>query len=768
MGFAHIGTLKLLDSLDIPIDYIAGTSMGGIVSALYAVGFSGNEIEQIARETDWSDMFIDAPARQVLPYFQKQDADKYQFELGIRDFRPVDKGGVIAGQKITLYMTRLVLPYLTVDNFDSLMIPFRCIAVDLTTGSEVVLKRGSLPVAMRATMAVPSVFSPVDWGDSLLVDGGLLNNLPVSAVRDMGADIVIAAMVRNPFKSKEELRTTIDILAQTFNIFRENKLDFESKDADLLIVCQLDRLNPTDFTNAKVLKIIDSGIAAARTKRTELIALKHRYNLTRGNPEAQTAPTIPPHSRIAGISVHGNQTIPKTAIVSILGIEEGDLYHPDTLAAGLARLKATGDYNRIRPSVEILTDSSVEIRLNLVEEVHAIIQDITVCGNEQLSDGFILRSLGIAPGEIFSMNRIESQINYLYGLGYFKNVNYLTEPAGINRVNLILTVTEHTPQKLRIGLRYDNYHDLVAALNFQTTSSYIPGLRVDAEWQFLGPDQFRLKALYPSRRFKMPFYPFLNGIYREIPTYVYSLNGNKIASYIDRSALLGLGWGFLYKNYWNIETELDYEIVNIKPDIAPEEGLKYFDWQDEIYKIHLSTNIDLLDNAFSPRKGVLVHAGYERTIDQIGQHANYTRFEFTGNIYGSFRQHTFHLGGYFGNANMWNGSTNRFVYLGGPETFVGLEYDQMVATQVTVLRGDYAFELLRNFQVLGIGNVALGFRNKFLAPDYSTQNLLGYGAGVKYLSPVGPFSLILSRGDKSIYQPGDKHSVLYFKAGFLF
>jgi NTE family protein len=186
MGFAHIGTLKLLDSLDIPVDYIAGTSMGGIVSALYAVGFTGQEIEQIAREADWSDMFDDAPSREVLPYFQKQDADKYQFELGIRDFRPVDKGGVIAGQKITLFMTRLVLPYLTVDDFDSLMIPFRCIAVDLTTGTEVVLKNGSLPVAMRATMAVPSVFSPVDWGDSLLVDGGLLNNLPVSATRAMG------------------------------------------------------------------------------------------------------------------------------------------------------------------------------------------------------------------------------------------------------------------------------------------------------------------------------------------------------------------------------------------------------------------------------------------------------------------------------------------------------------------------------------------------------------------------------------------------------
>ncbi|MCK9560645.1 MAG: patatin-like phospholipase family protein [Candidatus Marinimicrobia bacterium] len=768
MGFAHIGTLKLLDSLDIPIDYIAGTSMGGIAAALYAVGYTGQEIEQIAREADWAALFNDAPSRQVLPYFQKQDADKYQFEFGIRDFRPVDKGGVIAGQKITLFMTRLVLPYLTVNDFDSLMIPFRCIAVDLTTGSEVVLERGSLPIAMRATMAVPSVFSPVDWGDSLLVDGGLLNNLPVSAVRNLGADYVIAAMVRNPFKTKEELRTTIDVLAQTFNIFRENKLDFEAKDADLLVICQLEGLSPTDFSTTKVTRIIDQGNVAAYSKLDELLALKQKYKLSRsGFIKPSTVDSLA-GNRIGRITIKGNRMIPLIAIRSIIGVEEGDFYHPDTLAIGLARLKALGDYNRIRSTIETLSDSTIEVKIDLVEEVRAIIQDIEVRGNVQLTDEFILRSLGIMPGEIFSMKRIETQIDYLYGLGYFKNVNYATEPAGENNITLILNVTEHTPQKLRFGFRYDDYHYLVAALDFQTTSTLIRGLRFDAEWQFIGLNQLRIKTLYPSRRLNVPFYPFFNITYKEIPTFAYSINGNKIASYIDRSGLIGIGWGMLYKNYWNVELELNYESVNIKPEIAPEEPLRFYDWNDEIYKVQFASNIDLLDNAFMPRKGMLVHAGYERTIPQVGSHANYTRFELSGDFYHSIRRHTFRLSGYYGYANMWDGFTNRFVYRGGPETFVGVEYDQLVGSEITTLRCDYAYNILHNLQVKAIANVALGFRNRFHETITGPHHLLGYGIGLKYLSPIGPVELITGWGDKSVFQPGEIRSVGYFRAGFLF
>ena len=767
MGFGHIGTLKLLDSLSIPVDYIAGTSMGGIIAAFYAVGYSGTEIEEIARKVDWPDLFNDAPSRQALPYFQKQDADKYQFELGIRNFRPVDKGGVIAGQKITLYMTRLVLPFLTVNDFDSLIIPFRCVAVDLTTGSEVVLDHGSLPIAMRATMAIPTIFTPVVWGDSLLVDGGLLNNLPVNTVRKMGADVVIASTVRSPFKTKEELRTTLDILSQTSNILRDNKLEAEAKNADILINCQLEKLGAADFSTAKVAKIIDAGEVAAHAKLDELLELKKKYNLSRYGPENINDSNSPSSYRVARLTLKDCQTIPIDVVRSTIGIKEGELYSPETLAAGVERLQSFDNYVRVRPTVEILSDSTVGIKINLVEKVKARINKIEVRGNEYLTDDFIIRSFGISPGEDFSMERIESQINYLYGLDCFKNISYATEPAGEDKINLILNVIEQTPQKLRVGVRYDDFHYLVAALNFQTTSNIVHGLRLDVEWQFIGLNQIKLKTLYPSRRFQLPFYPFVNAHYREIPTYVYSVNGNKIASYIDRSALLGGGFGLLYKNYWNIEAELDYESINIKPDIAPDEPLRFYDWNDEIYKVQLSSNIDLLDNAFMPRKGALVHCGYEKTISQIGRHNNYRRFELSADVYQAIKRSTFHFAGFYGSAKM-DGSTNRFIYRGGPESFVGVEYDQLVGSEMTILRFDYAYNILYNFQARAIVNTALGFRNVYHETIKEPQNLLGYGISLKYVSPVGPLDLVVGWGDKSVFQPGEIRTVVYFKAGFLF
>lgn len=767
MGFGHIGTLKLLDSLSIPVDYIAGTSMGGIIAALYAVGYTGAEIEEIARNVDWADLFNDAPSRQALPYFQKQEADKYQFELGIRDLRPVDKGGVIAGQKITLYMTRLVLPFLTVSDFDSLIIPYRCVAVDLTTGSEVVIDHGSLPIAMRATMAIPSIFTPVVWGDSLLVDGGLLNNLPVNTVRKMGADIVIASTVRSPFKTRDELRTTLDILSQTSNILRDNKLEAEAKNADLLINCQLEKLGAADFSTAKVCKIIEAGEAAAHTRLDELLDLKKKYNLSRYGPENINDLNSPSGYRVARLIIKGSQTIPVDVVRSTIGIKVGELYSPETLAAGVERLKSFDNYIRVRPTVEILSDSTVEIKINLVEKVKAQINNVEVRGNEYLTDDFIRRSFGIIPGEVFSMERIESQINYLYGLDYFNNISYTTEPAGEGKINLILNVVEHTPQKLRLGVRYDDFHYLVAALNFQTTSNIVHGLRLDVEWQFIGLNQIKLKTLYPSRRFQLPFYPFVNAHYREIPTYVYSINGNRIASYIDRSALFGGGFGLLYKNYWNFEAELDYESINIKPDIAPDEPLRFYDWNDDLYKFQLSSNIDLLDNAFMPRKGALVHCVYEKTISQIGRHTNYRRFELSADVYQSIKRNTLHFSGFYGNAKM-DGSTNRFIYRGGPETFVGVEYDQLVGSEMTILRLDYAYNLLHNLQAKAIVNTAIGFRNIYHETIKESQNLLGYGIGLKYVSPLGPFDLVLGWGDKSVFQPGEIRAVIYFRAGFLF
>lgn len=172
LGFAHIPTLKILDSLEIPIDYIAGTSMGGIAGALYSIGYSGIELEHLVKSVDWLELFSDKPNRDLIPYFLKKDDGKYQFSFGIEGNNILPPSGLIRGQKISLLLSKLTYAYEKVPDFDHLPIPYRCTAIDLITGNEVILKDGSLAKTMRSTMAIPTAFYPVAWGDSLLIDGG--------------------------------------------------------------------------------------------------------------------------------------------------------------------------------------------------------------------------------------------------------------------------------------------------------------------------------------------------------------------------------------------------------------------------------------------------------------------------------------------------------------------------------------------------------------------------------------------------------------------
>lgn len=154
-GFAHIGTLKMLDSLNIPVDCIAGTSMGGIIGALYAIGYTGLDLEKLADRDDWQEIFTDVPPRQSLPFFQKEQEGKYQLEFGLRGFKPIAPSGLIFGQRLSLLFSSLTFPYERITDFDRLPIPFRGVAVDLVTGNEVVIKNGSLAKAMRAIMPFP-------------------------------------------------------------------------------------------------------------------------------------------------------------------------------------------------------------------------------------------------------------------------------------------------------------------------------------------------------------------------------------------------------------------------------------------------------------------------------------------------------------------------------------------------------------------------------------------------------------------------------------
>lgn len=371
-GFAHIGVLKMLDSLEIPIDYIAGTSMGGIIGALYAIKYSGADIEALVSETDWKEVFTDSPERKHLPFIQKKVSGKYQLELGFMGLRPTAPSGLIYGQKISLLFSGLTFPFEGITDFTKLPIPFHCVAVNIITGDQVVLKRGSLAKAMRATMSIPSAFSPVQWGDSLLIDGGVVNNLPVDVVKEMGADIVIAADVGRPLLAPEKLNSAVAVLEQTMGMMGIRQWRKNVELADIYIHPELEGYSLTDFNHEKIKGIIQCGSRAAQTSKTKLDSLITTCHL---HDNMKYQKDDPPQNQsgteekqiIYGISILGNKHLPFRYIYQLLGIKPSDVLDIDKLNRSIMDMYGLGYFENIHYEIEPRGRNRVQLNLYVKE-----------------------------------------------------------------------------------------------------------------------------------------------------------------------------------------------------------------------------------------------------------------------------------------------------------------------------------------------------------------------------------------------------------------
>ena len=215
-GAAHIGVIQLLQELHVPVDYIAGTSMGSLVGAFYATGMNAEQLNATVRAIDFDTLFKDSTARKDEPYLRKLDDNLGLFgpKLGIGKDSQLLGLGAISGQKISFLFESLTSSRVTEGSFDDLPIPYRAMATDIITGDAVVIDKGNIAVAMRASMSVPGAFDPVIMGNYMLVDGGLANNVPIDVVRRMGADIVIAVDVGTPLEPRENLTSLVSITAQ--------------------------------------------------------------------------------------------------------------------------------------------------------------------------------------------------------------------------------------------------------------------------------------------------------------------------------------------------------------------------------------------------------------------------------------------------------------------------------------------------------------------------------------------------------------------------
>jgi NTE family protein len=275
-GIAHVGVLEVLEKLHVPIDAIAGTSMGAVVGGLYASGQSPEQIEATLRSLNWQEAFRDRPPREDLTLRRKQEDENFlvKFPIGIKGGRPVLPQGLIEGQSLTEVLRRLTLPVARITSFDDLPTPFRAVATDLETGQEVVMGSGDLTSAMRASLSAPGVFAPVERGGRLLVDGGISDNVPVDVAREMGVDLVIVVDVGFPLLPRKKLGSVTAISNQMLAILMRRKSQQELARLgphDILISPALGDTSSFDFGD--VHRLLGEGADAAWQMRSRLAPL---------------------------------------------------------------------------------------------------------------------------------------------------------------------------------------------------------------------------------------------------------------------------------------------------------------------------------------------------------------------------------------------------------------------------------------------------------------------------------------------------------------
>lgn len=275
-GAAHVGVLQVLEELRIPVDAIAGTSMGAVVGGLYASGLTAGQIEEQLTSIDWEDAFRDRPARSMLNFRRRaEDADfLVQLPVGFREGRFFLPTGLIQGQKLSQKLRELTLPTAGIHDFDALPTPFRAVATDLETGEAVVIGGGDLASALRASLSAPGIFSPVQRDGRLLVDGGIANNLPMDVVRAMGVDRLIVVDVSLEPATRERLESVGNVTNQMLTLLLRRQAQEQLATltpADVLIRPALNEASSFSFT--RLGGIVEAGAQSTRTVGEQLAGL---------------------------------------------------------------------------------------------------------------------------------------------------------------------------------------------------------------------------------------------------------------------------------------------------------------------------------------------------------------------------------------------------------------------------------------------------------------------------------------------------------------
>lgn len=575
-GLAHIGVLKVIDSMGIKIDYIGGTSMGAIIGGLYASGYSAKELDSIFTTLDVDALLQDFTPRDSKSFYEKRNDEMYALTLPFDKFKVGLPSGLSKGLYNFNLLSRLTMSVNNIHDFNDLPIPFFCIATNIENGKEVVLDKGILPQAMIASGAIPTLYNPIEINGKVLVDGGVVNNYPVELVRKMGADIIIGVDVQDGLKNREQLQEATDLLVQVSNFSMIEKMEAKRKVTDIYIKPDIRGYNVVSFEKGK--EIIPKGVSAALKFSAELkeLVVQKSANNKKDNPREVL--------NIKEINVNDLENYTRAYVLGKLKFKPESKISFETLEKGINNLNATQNFSSIVYSFQKNGDGE-DVIFNLKEKRSNMFLKFGLHYDDLFKSGVLINftkkkllkrndvlSLDVVLGDNFRYN-IDYYIDngFYWSFGIKSKYSYFSKNVP-NDFNNGFTLSSLGINSLNV-----NYSDLSNQVYLQTifaqkfsigTGVELKHLKIDSPTLqnirpiFDNSDYFSIYGYMKFDSFNQKYFPkkgwYFNG---EVKTYLYSSDyNNEFDEFTMAKADMGIAYTFFNKITFKLLAEGGFSI----------------------------------------------------------------------------------------------------------------------------------------------------------------------------------------------------------------
>ena len=809
-GVAQVGVLRALEEANIRPDFIAGTSIGSIIGGLYAGGYDANRLQNSVNAVDWSHVLqlSDEADRSALVVDQKPVSDRSILTVRFDGLLPVLPQAVSNGQRLTNMLNELALQgYYQSTNFDSLGIPFRAVATDLVSGERVIIGSGSLAEAMRSSSTIPVMYAAVPRDSMLLVDGGLVSNLPVDVALAHGCDLVIAINTSSPLSQRWEIRDPFETLDQVFSVMMKDNLERQRSLADFVIEPILHDYSGNDFDKADSLieigyrmgkqwvQAIRDSIDARmlrslprpdddvrRLYRVQIsglnddvnpeigkkqtlddayrlaVALQRRENIRRVNvaifADSLVLLQADSCSRITAVHIHGNTLLSDRDVAGIEARWRNACCNADN-RRGLAEY-ILHDYRRMGYSLARIdsmrmSEGDVHVHLN---EGH--IDRILVHGNEKTDRVVILRELQLPEGEVFQISALRRWMANLASLNLFHYVTFDIEQSD-RETTLILRVIERPSQMLQTAILVDDERNAQLGVVIRDANFFGTGTELAASF-FSGDKNRQYVLRYSTNKlFYTPFSLSLMGYYgfkdynnyREVtglPDHRFEREVSSIYRIIKTGALAS--FGLYVQRFGSLLGTIRYEHQRLRTDQVLRTDPEMIDEENHIVALSLSSTIDTKDRYPYPRTGIFFTAEYTSAQTSFGSEIPFSRLFSTYELFiPAFGQnlivHPRFVFGY-GDKTMPQGEEFR---IGGLHSFIGMRENEFNGRQIAV--GSIALRYHMPFSILFDTYLSLRYDigRTWKNPELVRIEDLRHGAGliVGLDTPIGPADFAIGK-----------------------